>query len=145
MNKHLIAAASLALLLGGCASHHHGPMRGPERPVVEVGGDSVKAVSPDPLRFRVGQGAAVITWRLGADGYAFAANGIVIDGELDRPGGKLKSREQNEIIDCRPLANGRQFQCINRNTRAGAFKYTVRVLRDGKALAPFDPEIMNID
>ena len=80
MNKHLIALAGLALLLGGCASHHHGPMRGAERPVVEVAADGVKAVRPDPLRFRQGQGAAVIIWRLGADGYSFPANGIVIDG-----------------------------------------------------------------
>jgi hypothetical protein len=148
MNKHLIALAGLALLLGGCAGphpHHPGPMRGAERPVVEVAADGVKAVRPDPLRFRQGQGAAVIIWRLGADGYSFPANGIVIDGELDRPRGKLRSRDQNEIIDCKPLANGRQFQCIYRNSRPGAFKYTVNVLRDGKALPPFDPEITNME
>lgn len=144
MNKHLIALLGVALLLGGCASQH-ARYHGSARPVVDVSGDGVKAVRPEPLRFRQGQGAVVIIWRLGADGYSFAPNGIVIDGELDRPRGKLKSRDQNEIVDCRPLAEGRQFQCIYRNTRPGAFKYSVNVLRDGKALAPFDPEITNME
>ena len=142
MNKRWWTGCVAALLLGGCAAQQQ---RGPERPVVEVSGDAVQRVVPDPLRFRQGQGAVVITWRLGADGYAFPANGITVDGELDRPKGQIKSRDQNEVVDCKPVANGRQFQCLYKNSRPGAFKYTVRVLRGGQALPPFDPEITNMD
>lgn len=141
--KKLLAGVVVMLLLGGCAAQQAG--RAPERPLVDVAGDAVQRVAPDPLRFRQGKGAVVITWALSADGYSFPANGITIDGELDRPKGKLKGRDQDQVVDCKPVANGRQFQCLYRNSRPGAFKYTVRVLRDGKALPPFDPEITNID
>ncbi|HNT39299.1 MAG TPA: hypothetical protein PKO45_09280 [Rubrivivax sp.] len=142
MKTRLIAIATLALLLGACGGRYHQQMRNAQ-PAVEVSGDTVKAVNPDPLRFRPDMGAVVITWHLPAD-YRFARNGIVIDGELDRPGGKLTSREQKEITDCKPVADGRQFQCYYRNSRPGTFKYTVRVQRQGKALAPLDPEITNM-
>lgn len=139
-----IAVITLALALGACAGPRHEQMRN-AWPAVEVSGDQVKAVSPDPLRFRTEMGAVVITWRLPAGGYRFGRNGIVIDAELDRPGGKPVSREQKEIVDCRALADARQFQCIYRNTRPGTFKYSVHVLRAGKALAPLDPEITNME
>ncbi|GAB1390824.1 MAG: hypothetical protein AMXMBFR78_31420 [Rubrivivax sp.] len=146
MKTRLIAVTTLALLLGACGGRYHQQMRN-AWPAVEVSGDAVKAVSPDPLRFRQDQGAVVITWRLPGGDYRFARNGIVIDGEIDRPGSKAvsKPREQNEIVDCKPLDEARQFQCIYRNTRPGTFKYTVRVLREGKALAPLDPEITNME
>lgn len=146
MKTRLIAVTVLALLLGACGGRYHEQMRN-AWPQVEVSGDTVMAVSPDPLVFRRDQGAAVITWRLPGDEYRFARNGIVVDGELDRPGGMVagKAREQNEIIDCKPIDEARRFQCINRNTRAGTFKYTVRVLRQGKPLAPLDPEITNME
>lgn len=143
MSRQLFAGLAIALLLGGCAAQQGG--RGNDRPLVEVAGDVVQRVVPDPLRFRQGQGAVVITWRLGADGYSFPANGITVDGELERPKGKLKSRDQDQVVDCKPVANGRQFQCIYRNSRPGTFKYTVRVLRNGQPLAPFDPEITNME
>lgn len=143
MRKRLAAVATLTLLLGACAWPQHERMRN-ARPVVDVSGDTVKSVSPDPLRFRPDQGAVVIHWRLSGSEYSFPGNGIVIDGELDRPGGKIISRDQKEITDCRPLDQGRQFQCTYRNSRPGTFKYSVRVLRQGKALAPLDPEITNL-
>jgi hypothetical protein len=37
-----------------------------------------------------------------------------------------------------------QFTCLNRNTRRGVFKYTVRLVDErGAAVAPFDPYIFN--
>lgn len=143
MTKKLLAGLAIALLLGACAAQQGG--RSNDRPVVEVAGDAVQRVVPDPLRFRQGKGAVVITWRLSADGYSFPANGITIDGELERPRGQLKSRDQDQVVDCKPTANGRQFQCNYKNSRPGAFKYTVRVLRNGQPLAPFDPEITNME
>ncbi|ODU08815.1 MAG: hypothetical protein ABS84_11185 [Rubrivivax sp. SCN 71-131] len=144
MRRRLIAATALALLLAACGGRYHQQMHN-AWPVVEASGDTVKAVNPDPLRFRQGAGAVVIIWRTSGADYSFARNGIVIDGELDRPGGKLSSREQNEIIDCKPLEDGRRFQCIYRNSRPGAFKYSVHLLRQGKALAPLDPQITNME
>lgn len=152
MRSRLIAATMLALLLGACGGRYHQQMHN-AWPEVVVSGDVVKAVNPDPLRFRQGQGAVVITWRVPGDEYRFARNGIVIDGEIEGPAAKARTqallaarpREQNEIIDCRPLEDARRFQCIYRNTRPGTFKYTVRVLRQGKPLAPLDPEITNME
>lgn len=139
-----IAVITLALALGACAGPHSQKMRN-AWPAVQISGDQVQAVNPDPLRFRPDMGAVVITWRLPAGDYRFGRAGIVIDAELDRPGGKPISREQTEIGDCRALADGRQFQCVYRNTRPGAFKYSVHVSRAGKALPPLDPEITNME
>lgn len=145
MKRRLIPAVAVLLLLGACAGNraYHDQMRN-AWPLVKVSGDTVEAVNPDPLSFDPKLGSVVINWRLPEKGYSFARNGIVIDGELDRPGGKLISREQKEVVDCKPLLESRQFQCVYRNSRPGTFKYTVNVLRDGKPLKPLDPQITNV-
>lgn len=136
MKRYSFIVLALASWLGGCA--------GPYHPEVFVNRDAVQAVSPDDLRFRPEAGLVVITWHVPGEGYRFADKGIVIEGELDRPGGELMSREQSEIGNCEPLASGRLFQCIYRNSRPGVFKYSVRVLKNGRALAPLGLEISNL-
>ncbi len=146
MNKRLpLALVAVAALLGGCMGHHMhqgggpgGPM-GPRgemmhaNPLVTVKGNQI-SVSPDPLVFLKDEKNVRITWRLGDGGLSFADNGIVVEGP-----------KQDEIVDCRPGASGRDFSCLNRNSRPGRYKYTIRVLKDGKPLVPRDPEIMNLD
>ena len=146
MNKSLpLALVAAAALLGGCVGHHMhhgggpgGPM-GPRgeamhvNPLVSVKG-GVVSVSPDPLVFLKGEKDVRITWRLGAQGLSFPENGIVIEGP-----------KQDEIVDCKPGEGGRDFSCLNRHSRPGTYKYTIRVLQDGKALKPLDPNIMNLD
>jgi hypothetical protein len=51
-------------------------------------------------------------------------------------------KEQNEIVDCRPAEGGLEFSCLYKHTRPGVFKYTIRVLSDGKPLDALDPTVM---
>ena len=146
MNKRLpLALVAVAALLGGCMGHHmhHGGgsdgAMGPRgeamyaNPLVSVKVGEI-AVSPDPLIFRKDEKNVRITWRLGAGDLRFPENGIVIEGP-----------RQDEIVDCKPGEGGRDFSCLNRNTRPGKYKYTIRVMKGDKALEPRDPNIMNLD
>jgi hypothetical protein len=144
MRKKLFAGLAIALLLGGCAAQQ-GTTRSNERPEVEVAGDTIQRVAPNPLRFKFGNGAVVIVWHLKDKNYSFPADGITIDGVLDRSGGKITGPARDQFEDCRPLGQGQQYQCKFLNSRKGVYKYTVRVLRNGQALKPFDPEITNLD
>jgi hypothetical protein len=137
MLRHSFIALALASLLAGCA--------GPSHPEVYVNRDAVRTVTPDDLRFRPDSGAVVITWHVRGEEHRFPHDGVVIEGELDRPGGAIARREQSEIGDCAPLAEGRMFQCIYRNSRPGVFEYSVRVLdQKGRMLAPVRFEIGNL-
>ncbi|MCA0241797.1 MAG: hypothetical protein LCI02_13135 [Proteobacteria bacterium] len=137
-----LALVAVAALLGGCMGHHmphgSGGAMGPRgeamyaNPLVSVKG-GVIAVSPDPLVFTKDEKNVRITWRLGAGDLRFPENGIVIEGP-----------RQDEIVDCKPGEGGREFSCLNRNTRPGKYKYTIRVMQDGKELRPRDPEITNL-
>ncbi len=145
MKRVSLLAASLALALTGCAQLYLllGKASN-ETPVVVVAGGVVKAVDPDPLRFKRGNTDVTITWQLDS-AHRFAANGIVIDGEITRdPKGKPDPR-QTEIVNCARQKDTR-FTCQNRNTRPGTYKYTVRIeTADGKPLPPFDPVIVNME
>jgi hypothetical protein len=162
MRRLALIGVLAASLLGACASHHHGPSHGPSAasPLVFIAfKDGLKpavAVTPDPLYFRKDQTNVRIVWRLPANlGLTFPDNGIVIEGEVtNKPPNNDKAqrgaaaaslfvaKEQNEIVDCRPSENGLEFSCLYRHTRPGYFKYTVRVLSDGKPLDPLDPWVM---
>ncbi|MFT3817149.1 MAG: hypothetical protein QM750_05895 [Rubrivivax sp.] len=169
MNKRLpLALIAAAALLGGCAGHHMhhgggpggpgGPM-GPRgeamyaNPLVTVKG-GVVSISPEPLVFLASEKDVRITWRLGSAGLSFPDNGIVVEGrvvgDVRRSSAAAAARQeldpkQDQIVDCKRGAEGREFSCLNRNTQPGRYKYTIRVLQDGKPLQPFDPEIMNLD
>ena len=144
MKRVSLLAALLTFALAGCAQFYllFGKASN-ETPVVVVAGGMVKAVEPDPLRFKRGNTDVTITWQLDS-AYRFAANGIVIDGETTRdPKGKPEPR-QAEIVNCERQSNTR-FTCLNRNTRPGTYKYTVRIeTADGKPLPPLDPSIFNM-
>jgi len=130
----LVGCAQLSLLFGLASN---------ETPVVNVAKGAVTGVTPDPLHFGRGETNVRITWQL-ASGYRFAANGISIDGELI---GGLKGRlepRQTEILECMPNEDRTRYTCLNKNSRPGVYKYTVRlVMADGNALTPFDPHIFN--
>ena len=154
-NLLLAAAAASALMLGGCASMCPcGESGASSHPTVTIDSRTMlPTVSPDPLFFAQAQKNVTITWHLPANaGLKFAADGIVVDGELtDKPtggdkamaaaGGVVLQREQTEIVDCKP-AGERAYSCVNRHTRPGRYKYSVHVLQNGKPLAA-DPQIMN--
>lgn len=161
MRRQILMAVLAASLLGACAHHqHHGGGLDPAAPRVFItfkdGLKPAVAVFPDPLYFRKDQVNVRIVWRLPANlGLTFPADGIVIDGEItNKPPNNDKAprgaaapslfvaKEQNEIVDCRPGEGGLEFSCLYRHTRPGVFKYTIRVLADGRPLDPLDPTVM---
>lgn len=134
-----------ALTVAACSS-----MPSNNQPVVKVdkGGATV---APDPIRIMTGV-KAPITWQIdeASAGYRFADDGVVIAGELpnDYLGVQMNAptKPQNEIVNCRRTADGRQFQCDNRNTRMGIYKYRIKLLGpDGKAVAPLESLVVNTD
>lgn len=89
------------------------------------------SVDQEPLRFFKAQGKVKITWRLAENSpYSFPADGIVIETAGDE-------------FKCGVDNNPRHFSCENRNSRKGSYKYTVKVLDNGKPLEPLDPVIVN--
>lgn len=159
------AAALIAALGAGCAMHAHDPShhaRMAEQlyryPLVSVKAGLV-SVSPEPLVLRRSEAVDEIVWTLPA-GLSFAKEGIRIEGLLlGRNGEPLPPRQDAHLsADARPdprtAAHFRceprgvqQFACkVDRGqSRPGIYKYTIRVLQDGKALAPADPNIYHPD
>ncbi len=108
-----------------------------DKPVVRVV-NGRPTVDPDPLKFPTHQRNVTIVWRLEATGFTFTADGIRIDGEETATG----LRPQAEIVDGRLTANGQQFVWLNKNTRPGKYKYTIRLEGPG-GVVETDPSIIN--
>jgi hypothetical protein len=51
---------------------------------------------------------------------------------------------EGEIIDCKPRKEGLEFTCLNRHTKRGTYKYTIRVQEGDKPLDALDPTVMNM-
>lgn len=129
-----------------------------EMPLVTVktGAVPVISVSPEPLVFTGDQRNFRIEWSLPA-GLEFPDNGIVIEGQVLDPSTRQDLRptmqahkvvgpinsKQEEIVDCRRhKEDPRKFSCLNRRTKPGVFRYTIRV-KVGNDVAVSDPTIMN--
>jgi hypothetical protein len=124
-------------------------------PQVTVRVDAV-AVGPDPLIFERSERDFRIVWRLQQADLTFPENGIVIDGQLMHSSGQavapgadagkkgqfVLDAKQTEIVDCRVSEDRRAFSCLNRHTKPGVYRYTIRVLNKGK-LVQSDPTVMN--
>ena len=79
---------------------------------------------------RAGKQVGSFRWELATPGFTFPANGIVIDG--------------GAFHNCRPIAQGRRFQCIRKGYQPGAqYKYDVNVNRGNQPLPTLDPIIQN--
>jgi hypothetical protein len=165
MNMRLsVAGVALAasLLAAGCASIDVARVAsGASRPDVTVVNGQI-VVNPEVLLFTRGQGATHIKWSLPRDSaLRFPADGIVIEGELsslgrgptievkdprqrNTPTSTPVDRSQKEIVDCKPSPDFKEFSCLNRNTRAGTYKYTIRVI-DGSRTLERDPPIINMN
>ncbi len=154
-------AVSAALAASGCAVLDPTRAARPDRPKVSVDNGQI-VVSPDALVFLRSQGATRITWSLPRDSaLTFPSDGIVIEGELSAlgsgrtvevrdpkqrtsPTSTAIDRSQNEIVDCKPSPDAKEFSCLNRNSRSGVYKYTIRVLDGGRTLER-DPAIVNMN
>jgi hypothetical protein len=140
MKRLLWLAALCVLALSGC-DILRGAFNMPtnEKPVVTVVNNEI-FVDPEPLRFTPEQRNVTIIWRLQDSALRFADNGVRIDGEVVAGGRPVA---QNEIVDCRVVGDGRQFMCLNKNTRPGKYKYTVRVRLANGSIVEKDPTIFN--
>lgn len=134
MKKSLLPAAVLALVLAGC-SH---PMRyrdgspDPLHPRVFVVAGRGIAVNQEPIYIAPEARNVTIVWQLPAESpYTFPDDGIVI-------------RDGKEEFRCGFERENRQrYACLFANSRPGRFKYTIKVLDDGRALSPLDPSIIS--
>ncbi len=150
MKRWRLIPVACALLLAGCAHFTKPP--DPTRPQVSVLDGRLLVVNAEPLVF-TRRGEVTITWHL-PRGYTFdERQGIVIEGRLVNQtkvprDGLLQQTyvldpKQDEIVRCSRGRDASEFSCLNRNTKPGRYKYTIRV-RDGtKALEPLDPWLMN--
>jgi hypothetical protein len=143
--KSVFAVTLIAMMVAGCST-----VPPNNQPVVKVA-KGVASVTPDPIRIMSGV-KAPITWQIdeSATRYRFADDGVVVAGELqnDYMGVKMDApaKPQSEIVNCRRSADGRQFQCDNKNTRMGIYKYLIKLLGpDGKAVAPLESLVVNTD
>ncbi|MEQ1515552.1 MAG: hypothetical protein ABL931_03580 [Usitatibacteraceae bacterium] len=134
MKKTLLVIAT-GLTLSACASHHsysHVPKADPSNPRVSVLGGKQIVVDQEPLFFAKGVVNVRINWQLPADSKnTFPKDGITFDrGAVE------------ELVDCRPEKNGLVFSCLNRHTKPGKYKYTIKLDGEPK-VAPLDPVLVN--
>jgi len=162
MKKITWTVLSLAALLGGCANFCVCKDSPSTNPVVVIDSRAqtpLPVVIPDPLHFTKNQTDVRVAWHLPPNsGLSFPENGITIDGEVVHRSakgyenrvasaaaskdGEIVLREQTEVVDCKP-ASAVEFTCLNRHTRPGVYKYTVRVRLPSGQVIEQDPRMMN--
>lgn len=160
MNKWRVVFAVLVLTLTGCVSYRGVPtLEERSRPQVTVR-DGRIVVSPEILFFFPEERNVVVVWQLPRDSkYRFPIDqtivkepGIVIEGRLaDRvlreaaAPDSVALERQDEIVNCEVRNAGLEFTCLNRHTRAGVYKYTIRLVVPGsKDSVTRDPPFVNM-
>jgi hypothetical protein len=170
MRRFTFTAALLATILSGCAQFRGDP-QAPQIEVLKVklvgGTNGAKSLLVDPpvFLFKSGPnlGEVVIEWRLEKDsGLSFdRRRGVFIDGEVKedtqiQPLIGLKDSEtpalqrriqsidptQKEIGLCKVSEDGLTYTCVNKRSRPGHFKYTLRI-NDSKNQYILDPDGWN--
>lgn len=134
MKKTLLALVA-GLALSACASHDsysHVPKINPTTPRVSIIDGKQIVVDQEPIFFAKGVVNVRINWQLPADSKVrFPKDGIVFDRTAIE-----------EIVDCRIDKEGLVFSCLNRHTKPGKYKYTIKV-EGNPAIAPLDPTVVN--
>lgn len=128
----ILSCVALATALAGCAPGMHlGRGPDPHHPNVSVAAGGHIVVDQEPIIVPKGQRDFMITWRLPeGSGLSFPRDGIVV---VAPPG----------EFDCKVVQGGERFTCKNRNSGKGRYKYTIKVLDQGRPLEPLDPFIVN--
>lgn len=115
----------------------------PTKPKVSIVDGEYIVVNQEPLIFNAKEVNVPITWELPREGgYRFPKDGITFSDGKERT--DLPQSADGEITRCQTSENGLQFTCLNRHSKAGTYKYTINVERDGKRLKPLDPVIVNM-
>lgn len=139
-------ALLLAATLSGCGLLHHRGDRGahggasPTAPRLSVNGKQMK-VNEDPLKFSRAEGPVTITWRLPPGQYRFAAEGAITFEEV-ASFSDTRGKPTTEF-ECWAGKVPNEHVCLNRNSRPGKYKYTVRALNGNEPLDPYDPFVHN--
>ena len=130
MNKMLPLAAALVLLLSSCA-HMYPGKPGDPRPTRVAINNGRLVVSQEPIY--VNTKDATIVWYVSPFSSArFPREGAVTF--RDTPEGEFR---------CATSEDARAVSCLDRYTRPGRYKYTIRLTQDGKELEPLDPFVVN--
>lgn len=129
----IVAVAAIVALAAGCSGAQTSSARSadPRNPIVTVTKGAI-SIDQNRIRFRKAEGAVVIVWRFSKETPAsvrFLANGI-------------EFKNGAEQFDCSLIAQGRAFQCLNKNTQLGEFKYDINVI-DGSTPIRLDPLVTN--
>lgn len=129
MNKSLPLALALVVLLASCA--HMVPGKpGEPRPTRVSAVDGQIVVNQEPIYVKAKD--ATIVWRVPfGSSLTFPRDGIVV---RDAPDGEFR---------CSGADDGKIFTCIDRNSKPGRYKYTIKLQDGGKPLEPLDPFIVN--
>jgi hypothetical protein len=135
MKNTLLAGALLAI-----GAWTAGASAQPQQVTVTLAGNQIRA-DPDQVIVERSMGRnVVIHWRLPPEAdYRFDPIGIVVNGE-QTPGGL---RPQDQLPNSCPSSSPKQVTCINRNTRTGTFKYSIRLLDRDQRPIELDPLIVN--
>lgn len=151
MKKRLFVYIGCALVLSGCA-HWKGVPTFEERsrPQVVVK-DGRIVVTPEILFYFKDERDFEVVWQLPkGSGFTFPTdNGIVIEGELldqvirGERNSVVLDKSQNEIVKCTRRSEV-EFACLNRHTRPGVYKYTIRVIDKDRRTLQRDPPMMNM-
>lgn len=129
-----IVAAAFGLMLSGCAVHHHDHFRVAPDPTnvrTAIADGKRIIVNQEPIFFPRGLKNTRVTWNVPANSnYTFGRDGVVVEKAGD------------EIVDCKPSEDRKSFSCLNRNTKPGKYKYTIKF--EGKPeIEPLDPTMEN--
>ena len=129
MKKSLSIAAAVVLLVG-CVPMFAANPGDPRPTTVKVVAGRI-TVDQEPIY--VSTPGASIIWRVPTvSSLRFPAQGAITF--RDAPEGEFR---------CNLIADGRGVVCIDRYSRKGTYKYTIRLEQDGKPLPPLDPNVVN--
>jgi hypothetical protein len=153
MSKKSLVVLLGAIVLGGCSTYESVvriiKLEERSNPQVIVSGSTIRV--PEILYFFPGETNVKITWRLPeGQGLSFPENGIEIDGLVTDKVVRNTAAGVAVVLDptqtevqCEKQSGGTTFTCLNRNSRPGVYKYTIRV-RSGDALLQRDPPMVNM-
>jgi hypothetical protein len=130
MNKSLPLAAALVLLLSSCAHMYPGKPGDPRPTRVSVNNGRL-VVNQEPIY--VGTKDATIVWR------------VPLFSPLRFPrDSAVTFREAPEgEFSCKVADDSKSVACLDRNSKAGRYKYTIRLEGGDGPIEPLDPYVVN--